>query len=331
MSDLRLSVVKDLETELSTVYPVETVTLISAALVRVLSNYEVAERCTDIVPCESVNDRILKQYCACLFVDGKSEKTAYQYRWTCQRLADTIGKSFTEIGVYDIRYFLACEKERGVPERTVENIRSNLSAFFQWMAREDIIPKNPCTNIKPIKYPELVRTPFSEIEIDALRGACRSKKERALIEFLLSTGVRVSELSGMLRTDIDTNKLSVHVRHGKGNKERVTYITPVALKHLLEYWEERPACETSVFSNNRKKPLRPNGVRHVLSLIAERANVSNVHPHRFRRTFASGLAARGMDIQEIKKLLGHSDINTTMEYVYTDDSKVSASYRQYIA
>ena len=80
MSDLRLSVVKDLETELSTVYPVETVTLISAALVRVLSNYEVAERCTDIVPCESVNDRILKQYCACLFVDGKSEKTAYQYR-----------------------------------------------------------------------------------------------------------------------------------------------------------------------------------------------------------------------------------------------------------
>ena len=84
-----------------------------------------------------------------------------------------------------------------------------------------------------------------------------------------------------------------------------------------------------LFYNKKREPLNSGGVRHILKEIAKRAGVDNVHPHRFRRTFATGLANRGMDIQEIRKLLGHSNLNTTLEYVYTSDEKVLSSYMKY--
>ena len=329
--DCKMALVKDFEVGLVTDFTGEQIANITQRLLLALEEYDVSKKCTDLVPYDSVNERILKQYCACLFVDGKSEKTIYQYKRTCIRLAEAVQKDFTDIGVYDIRFFLASEKSRGVSDRSAENMRANLSAFFQWMTKEDIIAKNPCLNIKPIKYADVVRKPFSSVEIDALRGACKTKKERAIVEVLLSTGIRVSELAEMKIGDIDRSQLSVHVLHGKGDKERMTYITHVALKHLTAYWNERAENGDYVFYNNAHKPLCAGGIRHILNNIGKRAGVDNVHPHRFRRTFASGLATRGMDVQDIKTLLGHSNIDTTMEYVYTSAEKAKASYCKYVA
>lgn len=331
MLDNRMSLVKDLETALAPDFGVEQIAQVSQSLLIALENYEVQKRSTEIVPYDNVNERLLKQYCACLYVDGKSDKTVYQYRRTCIRLADAVQKTFPEIGVYDIRFFLACEKSRGISDRTIETTRANLSAFFQWMTKEEIIPKNPCMNIRPIKYTDAVRKPFSDVEIDALKGACKSNKERAIVEVLLSTGIRVSELAALKKYDIDQTQLSVHVRHGKGDKERITYITRVALKHLLNYWREHSEGEESAFYNRRHNPLCSGGVRYILKELGKRAGVENVHPHRFRRTFASGLALRGMDVQDIMILLGHSNIDTTMEYVYTSNEKAKASYQRYVA
>lgn len=327
----KLEVVHELEFALATRFSPEQIGMVSDALTKILSNYEISEMCTDVALGESVNERLLRQYCACLFVDGKSETTRYQYRRTCMRLADVIGKSFTEMGAYEIRYFLAIEKDRGISNSSLETVRANLSAFFQWLTREDLIPKNPCLNIKPIKHTDAVKKPFSDVEIDAMRSACETLKERALVEILLSTGVRVSELSGLEISDIDRTALSVHVRHGKGDKERITYTTNVAMRYLDDYLRNRKEDGTALFYNGKHEPLGACGVRFILKGIAERANVENVHPHRFRRTFASGLAARGMDVQDIQRLLGHTNINTTMEYVYVSNSKVSSAYRKYIA
>lgn len=284
-----------------------------------------------MTPYEPVNERILKRYCGCLFVDGKSNGTIAQYKRTCLKLAEATGKTFPEIGVYDIRFFLANEKSRGLYARSVENQRANLSAFFQWMTQEELIPKNPCLNIKPIKYTDEIRLPFSEVEIDALRGACNTLKERAIIEILLSTGIRVSELSALRVDDINMHTMAVHIRHGKGDKARITYATNVAMKHFTTYLDQRSEGGELAFYNAQHNALLSGGVRYILKTIASRAGVENVHPHRFRRTFASGLAARGMPVQEIQLLLGHSNVNTTMEYVYVNDQKVGYSYKQYIA
>ena len=309
----------------------ETRERVIGAVVRILNDYEITERSTDLVIVDDTNERILKRYTACLMIDGKSEKTIEQYRREVSKLADVLHKNYPDMGVYDIRYYLACEKERGISDRTLENSRANLSAFFQWMAQEEIIQRNPCITIKPIKYKDKIRYPFSAVEIDCLRSACRNKKERALIEILIASGVRVSELASMEKTDIDMATLSVHVRNGKGKKERTTYITDLAKTHLQKYLMARKETGPALFYNHSGKVLLSNGIRYILKQIGERAGVDNVHPHRFRRTFATGLAARGMDIQEIQKLLGHSNVNTTMEYVYIDGDKIQRSYKQYIA
>lgn len=329
MPDIRLQFIRAFEQKISS-FPQEEIQTITDALIRTLSDYEITERCTDIMPLDTTNERLMKQYLACLYVDGKSDKTAYQYKRTCERLAETIGKPFTEIGVYDIRYFLASEKARGVSARSVENTRANISAFFQWLSKEDLIPKNPCLSINPVKYPDVVRKPFSDIEIDKMRSACKSKKERAIIELLLSSGVRVSELTALQIADIDQSKCSVNVKCGKGGKGRVTYTTNVALRHLNAYWESRKEKGEMAFYNFKHEPLKPGGVRHMLNVLGDRAGVEHVHPHRFRRTFATNLAARGMTVQDIKILLGHSSIETTMEYVYMSNAKVSAEYQKYI-
>ena len=300
-------------------------------IIKELQAYTLTENTTDLVVYDNIDEQIINRYCACLLIDGKSEKTIFQYRRTIGKMLEKLQMHITDIGVYDIRLFIAYEKSRGISNRTLENTRAHLSAFFQWLTQEEVIAKNPCMHIKPIKYTEKVNLPFSAVELDALRSGCSNYKERALIEFLLASGVRVSELASMKISDIDFNDLSVHVRKGKGNKERTTYINDLAKVHLEKYLSTRKQYGDQLFYNKWSEPLNPGGIRALLNKIADNASVDHVHPHRFRRTFASGLATRGMNIQEIQKLLGHTNVNTTMTYVYTSDAQVKNSYRHYNA
>ena len=329
MSDSRENLIRNIRARIGSVLDPDIANAILESIIKELANYEVTERCTDLAIPDGENERIKKRYAACLRLDGKSPGTIYQYGRSITRLQETVPKKFVEMGVYDIRYFLAMEKERGVSGRSLENMRANLSAFFQWMTNEEIIQKNPCMKIKPIRYTEECRLPYSDTEMDALRGACKTKKERAIVEMLASTGIRVSELTQLDVADIDMNTNTIKVRHGKGNKERITYATPVALKHYKAYLYDRNGMHPAAFVNRIGERITPNGIRKILKGIGERAGVENVHPHRFRRTLATGLAGRGMDVQEVGKLLGHANLNTTMVYVHTDDSAVRRSYSKY--
>ena len=297
----------------------------------ILKDYDLSKSETDLIVYPEVNEKLLNRYCACLAIGGKSEKTIAQYRRTAERFAQVTNKIYTDIGVYDVRLFLGEEKQRGVSNRTLENTRANLSAFYQWLLQEDHITKNPLMSVQPIKYPDKIRLPFSTVEIDSLRLACRTLKERAIIEVLLATGIRVSELTDLRVDDLDFGSLSVRVRNGKGAKGRTVYMTDLARQHVRAYLMNRDVLDNYLFLNRTGAQLAPGGVRHILKELGKRAGVDNVHPHRFRRTFATGLANRGMDIQEIRTLLGHSNINTTMEYVYTSDEKAQASYMRYSA
>jgi len=326
--DHRLEFLKNIETELIYLEPEERDKAMRK-ITKLLSDYEIVPRCTDIVPIDSTNERLLKRYTACLRIDGRSEKTIYRYRRQLIRFMDAINKPFTEVGVYDIRYYIACEKDRGIANSSLNGTRSVLSAFYTWLMNEEVIQKNPMATVKTIKTIDEIRHPFTDIQIDALRSACTKQKERALIEVLLASGVRVDELSKMEVADIDFSTLTVKVKHGKGGKERITYITPVCAMHLKKYLLSRNEQGPMLFYNGKHEQLKPGGIRFILNDLAARADVSNVHPHRFRRTFASRLAERGMDIQEIQKLLGHSKLDTTTKYVYTSDEQVKSSYRKY--
>jgi len=330
MQDCREKLLKELEI-LIQVLDVDDESYASNEIVKIISNFEIIERSTDIAVVDDINEKILKRYSACLSLDGKSNKTIYQYLRACRKLLETVDKPFTEMGTYDIRFHLAMEKDRGISNISLENNRAFLSSFFQWLTDEELIPKNPVLKINTIKCKEEVKLPYSEVEIDLLRTSCITKKERAIVELLLSSGIRVSELTSMKIEDIDFQNLTVKVVEGKGNKERMTYTTPLAAKHIKDYLQARSEDGEYLFYNRAHEPLNSGGVRYILNALAERAGVKHVHPHRFRRTFATNLAKRGMDIQDIQALLGHKKIETTLKYVCLDTQKVQASYKKYMS
>lgn len=200
------------------------------------------------------------------------------------------------------------------------------------MLAEDIISKNPCEKIKPIKCENVRRLPFSDVQIDKLRLACRSEKTRAMIEVLLSSGVRCEELINLDINDIDIRRRSVRVRNGKGGKDRVTYISEVAAEHLDHYLNSRNDNGPELFrSQQGGRYSDETSILRIMKSLSKRAGVDNVHPHRFRRTFATQLYRRGMDLHEIQRLMGHSNVQTTLGYIYTDDAQLRAAYQKYAA
>lgn len=331
MSDFRNDIVKSVERSLITIVDPNVINKISNKLLCVLNDYEITKRTTELVTYDDANTPMIKNYLSCIAVDGLSKNTIYAYGRTLFRFFGFIGKQYDKVGVYDIRLYLANEKERGLSDSTIENVRSNLSSFFSWLHREDFIEKNPCELIKPIKCANIERFPFSSVELDALRHACKNLKERAIVELLASSGIRVSELCNLDVSDLDFSEMTVRVRHGKGGKDRTTYMTDVARLHMQRYLMERHDERVEAFLNKNHKRMNAGGIQFILHRIGERANVYNVHPHRFRRTFATLLANRGMAIQEIQRLLGHSNVNTTLMYVTASKKKIKASYEKYIA
>lgn len=327
--DTRYEFIQAVEERLMRIVDPEMAKTISDEIVQELKTYYIEKKSTELALYNDHDQRLVKRYCACLLIDGKSERTIEQYEATVTAMLKFLKIPIVDIGPYDVRLFLAHEKSRGISNRTLENTRAYISAFFRWLTLEEIVPKNPCLNIKPIKYTEKVREPLNPVDIDHLRRGCIKPRERAILEFFLATGVRVSELTNMKISDVNFSDMSVRVTHGKGNKERTTYMSELAKIHLIKYLETRHDQKNILFVSRTGDALSKRAVRNELKNISKRVGVEDVHPHRLRRTFATNLANRGMAVQDIRRLLGHSDINTTMIYVSQSEEHIRLSYNKY--
>lgn len=244
------------------------------------------------------------------------------------RFMREVHKPLVELNVFDVRVWLA-EMQTKVSLRTCENYRSYLSAFYMWLAAEGIVSSNIMAKIKPIKYEDKVKSPFSDVEIDALRSSCQTLRDRAILELLLSSGIRVTELCSLDIDDINLDNMTVLVREGKGGKQRTTFMNDVCKNHLQKYLESRKDSSRILFYTKAKTRLTKNMAENDLHRIGDAAKVANVHPHKCRRTFATSMYKRGMDVHTIQKLLGHSNINTTMCYISTNDIRTEGEYRRF--
>ena len=324
--------IRDIELKLAAACPSVDRDKVMQCVMSCLQDYEVTARETSVtVRHEDINERIMKRYVGCIRIDGKSEKTIGVYVRICKRLADFIGKPYTEMTAYDVRYFLGDMKTRGCQNSSIENARAYISALFTWMFEEDMITKNPMVKIKPIKCEEKTRLPYSSVQVDKLRQACTTLRERAVIEVLLSSGVRAEELCSLQINDLDIRTKSLIVRRGKGGKDRTTFISDVAAEYVSKYLDTRKDQVTALFLTKRGGFYTTAGLEKLILRLGWKAGVDNVHPHRFRRTFATNLYRRGMDVHEIQRLMGHSNIQTTMGYIYTDDAQIKRSYERYAA
>lgn len=334
MKDARLSLYEEIEGVLHEFIEDKSLfDLTASKILIVLDNYEVSTRCTDIVTVDDSNQKIIKKYVASCYISGLSQYTIKQYVYTLHRFMKVLNnKPLTEINAYDIRYFLAVMKMRGtVSDVTLDSYRMYISSFYTWLFKEEIIPRSPCINIRPIRHKKNMKFSFTPMDIDNLRSACKDKRERALIEFLLSSGVIVNELVHLCKKDVNLQTHTVHVIFGKGNKERITYINDVTEMHLRRYLNSRKDTNERLFVGKigEKKELTPCGVRNIFRNLGRRAHIDNVHPHRFRRTFATNLFQRGMSVREIQKLMGHSKIDTTLGYIATCEQQLETEYNKY--
>lgn len=294
-----------------------------------LKNYDVSNKCYALTIYNDENIRILNRYKACLLVEGKSEQTIEAYDYRIRHMFETSQINLKDIGPYDIRFYLAILKKNGVSNVTLDGIRCYINAFYKWMVLEGYIEKNPCAAIKPIKYTKEVKESSSELDLEKIRSSCKDDRERAIVELLLSSGVRVGELVSLNVDDIDFKENSVHVRHGKGDKERITYMSPVASYYMNKYLQSRKDKGVELIHTQNGR-LQDGGVRWILKDIGDRAGVENVHPHRFRRTFATTLNNKGMPLQSIQHLMGHSRVDTTLIYVAVNEKVVKNEYMKYM-
>lgn len=329
MSNYKEELLSKIKVELSDEgYDYNQIRTISNVVALALNDYDLAEKCTDVATIDTSSQAIAKLFLSTLLTEGKSHKTVEAYANTLNMFINEVAKPVTEVGVFDIRVWLA-KRQQSASLRTCENYRAYLSSFYNWMHREEIIQSNPMSKIKPIKYTEDAKQPFSQVDIDKLRNACKSTRDRAIIELLLSSGLRASELSDLNRNDIDFDSSQINVRNGKGGKQRYTYMSDLCKEYLRKYLSDRKDDSEWLFGTNYKTRMSVDTLESIIRRIGKRAGVENTHPHRFRRTFATTFAKREMDVRSIQMLMGHSSVETTMHYVSLSDEQVKLNYQKY--
>ena len=282
---------------------------------------------------EIPNVEYLKMFIDAKQIEGCSERTLQYYRVTIEHMLGSIETPIRKITTDEIRgYLVDYQKVNNCSKVTVDNVRRNMSSFFSWLEEEDYILKSPMRRIHKIKTKQPVKETITDEMIEKLRDNCTCVRDLAMIDLLYSTGIRVGELVGLNISDIDFEERECIV-FGKGDKERRVYFDAKAKVHLMEYIESRkdknPALFVTLDAPHAR--LKISGVEIRVRELGRKLNIDKIHPHKFRRTMATRAIDKGMPIEQVQKILGHSQIDTTMQYAIVNQNNVKVSHRRYIA
>lgn len=329
--DIREDIIRSVVCALQERVPEEVINTVQDVLILQLNQYEVQERCTAVTVSDNSAEGLLKRFIATKRIEGIADSTLKRYACENQKLIRFLRKNLYEITTYDLRFYLSVKRQqRRVSNRTLDGMRRCFSSFFSWLSAEGLIGRNPCAALAQIKFRKQVKKPYSATDMEKLREACNNIRDLALVDFLYCTGCRVSEVSRLDIMDIDFEQQECVVL-GKGNKERTVYLSDVAAMHLQEYLASRIDTGNALFAGKGSERLGKNGIEAILRRLGKTAGVENVHPHRYRRTLATNLLDRGMNIQDVAAILGHADLKTTQVYCYISQKNVQAAYRKYVA
>ena len=306
---------------------------LKAVLLKELQDVEITETYNCQGQSEKRNAELLDSFLSAKKIEGCSGKTLAYYRHTIERMLLSVAVAVCHVSTADIRQYLsAYQEEKGSSKVTIDNMRRIFSSFFAWLEDEDYIAKSPVRRIHKVKTDSLVKEVLTDEQLEQLRDNCTNKRDRAMIDLLASTGIRVGELVKLNREDINFTERE-WVVFGKGNKQRIVYFNARTKIHLQQYLNERNDQNEALFVslNNPQKRLQISGVEVRLRKIGREANVPRVHPHKFRRTLATMAIDKGMPVEQVQKLLGHVKIDTTMHYAMVSQNNVKISHRRFIS
>lgn len=281
---------------------------------------------------EDLNNELLQHFIESKRVIGLSEKSLLQYEECISRVFNFVGKGADSITSEDIQLFFDYQLEEHQNSLvTLDNYRRYLNSFYNYCVKNGLLYKNPLLKIERLKTVRKIKQPFSSTEIIYLRENIRTLRDKAIFELLLSSGMRVGELTSLDYKDLNMNDCTVIV-HGKGNKEREVFFNELARVSIQRYLNSRKDTNPALFVSLHKpyNRLGITGCENMLRAIGKRAGVSKVHPHRFRRHFATSLLNKGVHLEQIQQLLGHAEICTTQLYVTSDDDEINYNHKRYV-
>lgn len=262
--------------------------------------------------------------------------TKEQYRMCLEKLLFQLCLPLEQITVNHLRLFIqdiSTDKRTGkrLSKSTINQRKSIIRSFFSWLYQEEYISKDPSVRIKPERNDVRPRTAYQDVQIESLRMACKTDRERAIIDLLTSSGIRVAECVGLDIKDVDLERREIVVL-GKGEKWRTSYIDATAVVSIRKYLDSRNDDNPALFVSSRKphKRISPSAVRRCLHKLTPESGVSDVIPHRFRHTMATTAINRGMPVESVQVVLGHSEISTTMRYAHVAKEKVKADHARYL-
>lgn len=279
------------------------------------------------------NAEYLKMYLDAKVIEGCSQRTIQYYRVTMERMLKKVTVPVRKITTEDMRAYLSeYQKMNNCSKVTVDNVRRNISSFFSWLEEENFILKSPMRRIHKIKTNQQVKEVISDEDIERLRDKCACKRDLAMIDLLYSTGIRVGELVNLNISDVDFEDRECIV-FGKGGKERKVYFDAKAKLHLQRYIASRSDTNPALFVtlDAPYDRLKISGVEIRIRQLGRSVKLSRIHPHKFRRTMATRAIDKGMPIEQVQRLLGHSQIDTTMQYAIVNQNNVKTSHQKYIS
>jgi integrase/recombinase XerC len=257
---------------------------------------------------------------------GVSVHTVRAYRKDLEEFSSYATAKPENTDLIDIRGFIAAQINKGLNKITVSRRLSSVRSFFKYLHREGYITANPAKLVSNPKIPKMlprylsVDDVFSLIERPEGIGFT-TVRDRAILELLYSSGLRVSELSGLNVDDLNIRESLVKIR-GKGKKERIVPVGSKAVNAVKSYLVERMlrrSRDKALFLNRLGTRLTDRGVRRIVVKYARAsAMTGRVGPHVLRHSFASHLLQGGADLRVIQELLGHASLSTTQKYTHLD-------------
>ena len=279
------------------------------------------------------NAEYLQMFIDAKQIEGCSERTMTYYKATIHKLLSMVQIPVRKMTTEDIRTYLSdYQGINNCSKGTIDNVRRNISSFFSWLEEEDYILKSPMKRIHKIRTKKVVKEVISDEGIEILRDSCTHIRDLAMIDLLYSTGIRVGELVNLNISDINFEERECVV-FGKGDKERKVYFDAKTKLHLQRYIDSRTDANPALFVSllGPFKRLKISGVEIRLRQLGRTMNLPKIHPHKFRRTMATRAIDKGMPIEQVQRILGHSQIDTTMQYAMVNQSNVKAAHRKFIA
>ena len=329
---MKETIIQTVSDGMKTVLTENQLELLADVVRKALYEYDITPKTTEEERRNKENTELLGAFISSKKVEGCSDKTIHYYRSSIEKLIMVVKKNVCDIATNDIRCFLAeLQEQRGLSKVTIDNLRRIYSSFFSWLEDEDYITKSPVRRIHKVRTDALVKEVMTDENIEVLRDSCQELRDVAIIDLLISTGMRVGELVKINREDIDFQERQCVV-FGKGNKEREVYFNARTKIHLKKYLEQRTDSNPALFVSLKKPHTRLtiSGVEVRLRQLGKKVNLNKVHPHKFRRTLATMAIDKGMPIEQVQKMLGHVKIDTTLHYAMVNQTNVKIAHRKFL-